>query len=137
MHMTQPTNHALSLISPELPPPPPPGEYLLEQSCLTISIELSHPLPPPSITHSPPHTVTTTTSTTSPEAPLTTTVCPFARLVYITSSDEAGDTLIRRILDHVNETNTAVLGLDELPKEVLTTALSTYKLTKLAIRTVT
>lgn len=107
-----------------MPSPLPPGEYLEEESYLTISVELSHPLTPPSI---PSHTVTT-----SPEAPLTapTTTCPFTRLVYITSTDDAGLILIHRILNHVNDNNTTALGLAELPKELLKTVLSTYKLTK-------
>lgn len=111
----------------ELPSPLPPGEYLEDESYLTISVELSHPLTPPSI---PSHTLTT--GTTSPEAPLTTptTTCPFTRLVYITSTDDAGLILIRRILNHVNDNNTTALGLAELPEELLKTALSTYKLTK-------
>lgn len=110
---------------PELPSPLPPGDYLDSQSYLTITIELSHPL---SITPSHPHTITSTTNTASPEVPLTS--CPFTRLVYVTSSDDAGLSLVRRILDYVNENNTAALGLTELPKEMLMTALSTYKLTK-------
>ena len=38
--------------------------------------------------------------------------------------------LVKRILKLVNEVNTEALGLQDLPKDVLPAALSTYKLTK-------
>jgi len=54
--------------------------------------------------------------------------CPFNRLVYVISSE--GTPLVKRILKLVNEINTEALGLQDLPKDVLPAALSTYKLTK-------
>lgn len=106
----------------ELPPPLPAGDYLDSQSYLTISIELSHSLPPSPPTINPHSDVNLNT--------MPTTACPFARLVYITTTDEAGQNLIDRILDHVNRSNTVALGLDQLPDDMLNRALSTYKLTR-------
>ena len=86
-------------------------------SYLTITIKLSHPLTP--------HTIPTLPTLTPSHSP-----CPFTRLVYITSVDEPGLILIRRILDYVNESNAAALELNKLPHNMVSTALSTYKLTR-------
>jgi hypothetical protein len=105
----------------ELLPPLPAGDYLDNHSYLSVTIDLSHPLPPPSLPPLPSLTPSPSTTRSS---------CPFARLVYLTSVDEAGLSLVARILDLVNDLNTAALGLGDLPRDMLPTALSTYKLTK-------
>ncbi|CAI8036981.1 Uncharacterized protein FLJ43738 [Geodia barretti] len=86
-----------------------------------ITVHRAINLPPPSLPPLPSLTPSPSTAQSS---------CPFARLVYLTSVDEAGLSLVARILDLVNDLNIAALGLDVLPRDMLPTALSTYKLTK-------
>lgn len=54
--------------------------------------------------------------------------CPFNRAIYIISSK--GKSLAYSLIASVNEINARALSLDDLPADVLPTALSTYKLTK-------
>ena len=55
--------------------------------------------------------------------------CPFNRLVYLIST-ENGTELLDTVLKKINEINATSLRLDHLPEKVLSSALSTYKLTR-------
>ncbi len=144
---------------PALPAPLPPGDYVRSQSELTVRVELTFPISSaPPRPHPRPSQPTTSAKTkmspsragsrahhghpdrlaapksspsrvlTHHEQPKSTPACPFGRLVYIVSSE--GASLVQKVISLVNETNTTALGLQDLSKEVLPAALSTYKLTK-------
>jgi len=57
------------------------------------------------------------------------TVQSFNRLVYVISTED-GTEMLDTVLKKVNTINATTLGLDHLPSKVLSSALSTYKLTR-------
>ena len=54
--------------------------------------------------------------------------CPYVRIVY--SMPASKSELLDKIILQVLETNVKIFNLDNLPKEMYSSALSTYKLTK-------
>jgi len=105
----------------------PCGRYIESGTVITVELSLAHPL----VQHTNYLKLTNPSLTTDSEK----IDCPFGRIVY--SMPTSASELLNKIIDQVLETNVKIFSLDNLPREMYISALSTYKLTKTQLRSTT
>ncbi|KAL5263744.1 hypothetical protein ACHWQZ_G004965 [Mnemiopsis leidyi] len=104
----------------------PCGRYIESETVLTVELSLAHPL----VQHTNYLKLTSSIKPTDNEE----ADCPFVRIVYTMPASKSEQ--LDKIVEQVLETNVNIFNLDNLPKEMYSSALSTYKLTKSQLRSI-